>query len=100
MKRTNVVLDEDLLEKARRVTGEKTYSGTITKALQEYVRKHDLREALAEFEAEAIKGNFFWPGYLEEIRPNAYSVLEAKKKRVSADVKRAPKTKGRKRVAR
>jgi Arc/MetJ family transcription regulator len=100
MKRTNVVLDEDLLEKARRVTGEKTYSGAISKALEEYIRRHDLVRALAEFEAEARKGDFFWPGYLEEIRPHAYSVMEAKKRRISADEKRVPRKKVRKRAAR
>lgn len=99
MKRTNVILDEELLEKARQVTGERTYSAAINRALEEYVKRHDFREALIKWEAEVKKGDFFWPGYLEEIRPNAYSVL-AKKRKVSAHEKRVPKKKGRARAAR
>ena len=91
MKRTNVVLDEELLEKARRVSGERTYTAAITKALQEFVKKHDFWESYRRFEEEAAKGDFFWPGYLEELRPNAYSVLAEKKKKVSAHEKRAPR---------
>jgi Arc/MetJ family transcription regulator len=87
-KRTNIVVDDELLERARKATGEKTYSGTIAKALEQVVRKDGFREALRRFQEEAAKGDFFWPGYLEEIRPNAYSVV-AKKKRVSAHEKRA-----------
>ncbi len=91
MKRTNVVLDEELLEKARRVSGERTYTAAITKALQEYVKKHDFWEAYRRFEAEAAKGDFFWPGYLEEIAPNAYSLQADKKKRISAHDQRSPR---------
>ena len=100
MKRTNVVLDEALLEKARRASGERTYTAAITKALTEYVKKHDFWEAYRRFEEEAAKGDFFWPGYLEELRPNAYSVLATKKKRVSAYEKRAPRTKSARRGTR
>jgi Arc/MetJ family transcription regulator len=37
MKRTNVVLDEQLLEEAVRVSGERTYSRTIERALDDLV---------------------------------------------------------------
>ncbi|HEX2123240.1 MAG TPA: type II toxin-antitoxin system VapB family antitoxin [Thermoanaerobaculia bacterium] len=100
MKRTTLVLDEELLEKARRASKELTYAAAVTKALQEYVKKHDFWEAYKRFEAEAAKGDFFWPGYLEEIRPNAYSVLEKKKKRISANEKRAPRLKSKPRGTR
>lgn len=93
MKRTNVVLDESLLEKARRVGGEKTYSATINKALEEYVKKRDFWEAYKRFAEEAKKGDFFWPNYLEEIRPSAHAVLGRKKQRISADERRAPRKK-------
>ena len=39
MKRTNVVLDEGLLEAAVRVSGERTYARTIERALEEMVRR-------------------------------------------------------------
>jgi hypothetical protein len=74
MKRTNVVVDEELLENARRATGEKTYSGTIAAALEEVVRRDRLKKSLEAFQSEAAKGDFFWPGYLEEIRPSSYSM--------------------------
>jgi hypothetical protein len=91
MKRTNVILDEKLLEEARRVTGEKTYSATITKALEKVVKRKKFWESYKRFEEIAAKGDFFWPGYLEELRPNAYPV--AVPERRSAHEKRAPKKK-------
>jgi hypothetical protein len=39
MKRTNVVLDEKLLEEAVRVSGERTYARTIERALDEMIRR-------------------------------------------------------------
>jgi Arc/MetJ family transcription regulator len=39
MKRTNLVLDEALLEEAVRLTGERTYSRTVERALTELVRR-------------------------------------------------------------
>jgi Arc/MetJ family transcription regulator len=93
MKRTNVILDEELLERARRILGEKTYSATINVALEKAVRQDKFWNAYREFEQEAAKGDFFWPGYLEETRPNAYSLQEKPKKRVSGQVKSAPRKK-------
>jgi Arc/MetJ family transcription regulator len=92
MKRTNVILDEELLENARRATGERTYSATITKALEAVVKRKKFWDAYRRFEDMAARGDFFWPGYLEEIRPNAYSLQ--KPKRASAHEKRAPRKKG------
>ena len=88
MKRTNVIVDEELLEEARRVTGEKTYSGAINTALEEYVRRNEYRALLREMQARAGE-HFFWPGYLEQIRPNAYSTV--KRERAAAHEKRAPR---------
>ena len=48
MKRTNVVLDEQLLEDARLATGEKTYSATITKALESVVKRKKFCGVLQE----------------------------------------------------
>ncbi|HEX2061300.1 MAG TPA: type II toxin-antitoxin system VapB family antitoxin [Thermoanaerobaculia bacterium] len=94
MKRTNVVLDEELLEKARRVSGERTFTAAITKALEEYVRKHDFWEAYDKWEKLAhSEEGVFYPGYLEELRPPSRAVLTKKKARVSAHEKRAPRSK-------
>ena len=47
MKRTNLVLPEELLEEATRLSGEKTYSKAVTRALQEFVRQVKARQILA-----------------------------------------------------
>jgi hypothetical protein len=39
MKRTNLVLDEELLEEAVRLSGERTYSRTVERALSEFVAR-------------------------------------------------------------
>lgn len=91
MKRISVTLDETLLERAREALGEKTYSATIGKALASIVKNEEFWKAYEKYEKEVKKGDFFWPGYLEEIRPNSASVLAKKKKRISAHEARAPR---------
>jgi Arc/MetJ family transcription regulator len=46
MKRVNFVLSEDLLEEATRLSGEKTYSRAVERALEEYVRRAKARQIL------------------------------------------------------
>lgn len=62
MKRTNVVLDEHLLEEAVRVSGEKTYARTIERALTEMVQRARARAI------EAYAGSGIWRGDLSEMR--------------------------------
>lgn len=62
MKRTNVVLDEQLLEEAVRVSGEKTYSRTIERALTELVRRAKAQRI------GAYGGSGVWQGDLGEMR--------------------------------
>ncbi len=92
MKRTNVVLDEELLEKARQASGERTYSATITKALEAVVKQERFRRALEEFDRASLKGGVFHPDYLAE--KSANSMLDESKARMSANEKRAPRKKG------
>jgi metal-responsive CopG/Arc/MetJ family transcriptional regulator len=40
MKRTNLVLDEHLLEELTRISGERTYSRAVTKAMEDYLRRY------------------------------------------------------------
>src|SRR6266545_8109178 len=40
MKRTNLVLDEALLEEITRVSGERTYSRAVTRAIEDYLRRY------------------------------------------------------------
>lgn len=62
MKRTNLVLDEELLNKASRLLGEKTYSATINKALEEAIKVTSLRNLLN------FQGSDIWEGDLREMR--------------------------------
>ncbi|MBV9497267.1 MAG: type II toxin-antitoxin system VapB family antitoxin [Acidobacteria bacterium] len=95
---TNVAVDEELLEQARRVTGERTYSGTVNRALAELVRREKLKKS---FEKMYADGDPFRPGYLEEIRPNSQAVIEeSPKRRVTSNARRAPREKARSRGSR
>jgi putative antitoxin of VapBC-like toxin-antitoxin system len=83
---TNVAVDDELLKEALSVTGEPTSSEVVNKALAELVRVTKLRKA---FEDLRRNGDPFWPGYLEQIRPNSYAAIEARrKKRLAAKARR------------
>jgi Arc/MetJ family transcription regulator len=62
MKRTNLVLNEDLLREATRLSGEKTYSRTVQRALEDYVRRIKARRILE------LRGSGLWEGDLAEMR--------------------------------
>lgn len=62
MKRTNVVLDERLLEEAVRVSGERTYARTIERALEEMVRRAKAHGI------DQLAGAGLWIGELSEMR--------------------------------
>jgi hypothetical protein len=62
MKRTNVVLDERLLEEAVRVSGERTYARTIERALEEMVRRAKAHGI------DQLAGSGLWVGDLSEMR--------------------------------
>jgi Arc/MetJ family transcription regulator len=65
MKRTNLVLDERLLEEATRLAGEKTYSRTVQRALEDLVRRIKARQILQ------LAGSGLWEGDLEAMRREA-----------------------------
>jgi Arc/MetJ family transcription regulator len=62
MKRTNLVLDEELLHEAQRLSGQRTYSATVMRALDEYVRRARARQILE------LRGSGRWEGELAEMR--------------------------------
>jgi Arc/MetJ family transcription regulator len=62
MKRTNLVLDESLLEEAARVSGERTYSRTVERALREFVARAKARQILN------LAGSGLWSGDLAMVR--------------------------------
>ena len=61
MKRTNLVLDERLLEEAARLGGERTYSRTVERALEDFVRRIRAGRILD-------LGSGLWEGDLAEMR--------------------------------
>ena len=62
MRRTNLVLSEEALEKARQVLGVKTYSAAVNAALEEVVRIRKIQSLTGFF------GTGLWQGDLAEMR--------------------------------
>ncbi|MBI2221485.1 MAG: type II toxin-antitoxin system VapB family antitoxin [Acidobacteria bacterium] len=62
MKRTNLVLNEQLLEEATRLSGERTYSRTVERALEDFVRRAKARRIMD------LAGSGLWEGNLSEVR--------------------------------
>ena len=62
MKRTNLVLNEETLEKATRLMGAKTYSDAVNRALEEMIKLIHLRGLLD------LMGKDIWSGDLAEMR--------------------------------
>jgi Arc/MetJ family transcription regulator len=62
MKRTNLLLDEQLLDEAIRLSGEKSYSQAVSRALEDFVRRHRARGILD------LAGSGLWEGDLSEMR--------------------------------
>lgn len=85
MKRFNLVLDEKLLEDARKKLGDKTYSDTVNRALGEALRIEVLRGSLQSF-----SDDMWLPGYVEEFGPNP--PLTKARARRSARTARVPRS--------
>ena len=62
MKRTNLVLDEQLLKDATKILGAKTYSAAVNTALEEAIRTRKVKSLSRFF------GSGIWEGRLEEMR--------------------------------
>jgi Arc/MetJ family transcription regulator len=73
MKRTNLVLDEQLLEEATRELGLKTYSATVNYALKEVLRIRKV-ERLPEF-----FGKKLWRGNLTKMREDRTARLSRRR---------------------
>jgi len=65
MKRTNLVLDAELLDRATRLLGVKTYSAAVNLALAEVLRLRKIQRLPQFF------GNGLWQGDLREMREDA-----------------------------
>ena len=75
MKRTNLVLDEQRLEEARKLLGAKTYSETVNKALDEAIRIIKIRSIPQYF------GKGLWKGDLSEMREDRPRRLSRRRKK-------------------
>jgi len=64
-KRANLVLREDLLEEAVRVSGERTYSRTVELALESYIDRAKAAQI------RQLAGSGAWTGSLAEMRRDA-----------------------------
>ena len=71
MKRTNLVLDPQVLEEALRLSGERTYSATVGRALEDFVRRAKAGRILE------LQGQGLWDGDLGAMRGD--SVGEARR---------------------
>ena len=65
MKRTNLVLNAQLLEEAVRLSGERTYSRTVERALEDFVRRIKAGRILD------LAGGGQWQGDLSQMRRDA-----------------------------
>jgi Arc/MetJ family transcription regulator len=65
MKRTNLVLRDELLEEATRLAGQKTWSATVNLALEDFIRRAKARQVLA------LRGSGLWQGTLSQMRRDA-----------------------------
>ena len=65
MKRTNLVLNPQLLDEATRLSGERTYSRAVERALEEFVRRARARRILD------LAGSGLWEGDLAVVREDA-----------------------------
>jgi hypothetical protein len=76
MKRTNLVLREELLEEATRLAGEKTWSATVDRALEEFVRRMKARQIIE------LRGSGLWQGSLAEMRGQAAAKPVTRRRKV------------------
>jgi Arc/MetJ family transcription regulator len=51
---TNLSIDPDLIEQARKLSGERTKKAAVTKALKEFIARHEQKEIIDLF------GNLDW----------------------------------------
>ncbi len=75
MKRTNLILDEDVLAEAMRLTGERTWSAVVRRALEELIQRAKARRILE------LSGSGAWEGDLSAMRGDRVAESAAKPKK-------------------
>ena len=63
MKRTNIVIDEELIKKAMEITQAKSRREVVQLALEQMVKKSSLASALQQ-----LRGHLEWTGNLNKMR--------------------------------
>jgi Arc/MetJ family transcription regulator len=64
--RTNVVIDEKIIEKAKKYTGLRTKKEVINYALEELIKRKERKEILK------LAGKLHWEGDLNEMREGRF----------------------------
>ena len=77
MKRTNLVLNEQLLEEAVRLSGERTYSATVDRALFDFVQRIKAQRIIE------LAGSGLWHGDLSNMRDDHPRNRRSRKTRAS-----------------
>lgn len=75
MKRTNLVLDANLLDEAVRVLGVKTYSAAVNAALRETLRVRKIQALLGQL------GAGLWEGDLSAMREDRPRIAAGRRRR-------------------
>ncbi|MBI2467851.1 MAG: type II toxin-antitoxin system VapB family antitoxin [Candidatus Rokubacteria bacterium] len=75
MKRTNLVLDETLLQEALRLSGERTFSRAVERALEDFVRRVRAGRILE------LAGSGLWEGNLSEMRDDQPRMIRRRRAR-------------------
>lgn len=72
-KRTNLIVDFELLKKAKKILDKESYSSTVNEALAEVIRTNQLKDLMS------FIGSGVWSGELSEMRTDK-TKSKAKKK--------------------
>lgn len=68
MSRTNLILNKNLIESARKISGEKTITGTIHYAISYFIDDSKKKKQIKEF--LNLRGSKAWEGNLKNLRKN------------------------------
>lgn len=85
MKRTTLMLDEELLAEAVQLSGERTYSGTVERALRDLVRRARAGRILD------LVGSGAWEGDLAAMRGDVVGEPRGAYRTRRKKVRRAPR---------
>ena len=67
--RTNIIIDDGLMEQARRLSGLKTKRAVVEEALKLLVRSYE------QAQVRNLRGKLHWEGDLDKLRENRFEPL-------------------------